>query len=227
MARDVPQMARDVTQKGARPLSDETTGSDQTKPKRRRRRSHPEKQPVALRPGPQGLDLRSAGAQALAAWRLDLIDHCGGQAVISVPERILVERAITTELLIQDADRHLLAMDTTIQANGYVALVKERQTLVDSQARLLDRLGFKAAPKPPKSLAQVTAEILAQDEGRARAQEPTQSTQAPEPSGTGAHQSHKSPATRHGAPSQAQERPSESVTVRPATVAPAEVSIAF
>ncbi len=206
-------MARDVTQKGARPLSDETTGSDQTKPKRRRRRSHPEKQPVALRPGPQGLDLRSAGAQALAAWRLDLIDHCGGQAGISVPERILVERAITTELLIQDADRHLLAMATTIQANGYVALVRERQTLVDSQARLLDRLGLKAAPKPPKSLAQVTAEIIARDEaahvapGRA---------QGPAPSGTKPHPSPRVP------PGLATPR-AEPVTVTPATLGPAEI----
>jgi hypothetical protein len=146
-----PQMARDVTQKGARPLSDEATGSDQTKPKRRRRRSHPEKQPVALRPGPQGLDLRSAGAQALAAWRLDLIDHCGGQAVISVPERILVERAITTELLIQDADRHLLAMATTIQANGYVALVKERPTLPQDERRAPHRPRGTATPKPQGS----------------------------------------------------------------------------
>jgi hypothetical protein len=184
---------------------------DTAKPKRRRRR--PPKQAVQLRPGPAGLDLRSAGAQALAAWRLDLIAHCGGQAVISVPERILVERAITTELLIQDADRHLLAMATTIQANGYVALVKERQTLVDSQARLLDRLGLKAAPKPPKSLAQVTAEIIARDEAAhvapGRAQGPAPSEEQPHPS----PRVPPGPATPSPEP----------VTVTPATLGPAEI----
>jgi hypothetical protein len=76
--------------------------------KRRSPRRRPRKQAVALRPGPTALDLRTAGAQALASWRTELIEHVGGQQVISVPERLLVERIISTELYVQDIDRVLL-----------------------------------------------------------------------------------------------------------------------
>ena len=74
-------------------------------------------------------------------------------------------------------------MSTTITANEYVGLVKERQGLVDSQARLLDRPGLKATPRPPKTLEQVTREVLAREaEAERRALAPSEhAVEAPAP----------------------------------------------
>lgn len=132
-------------------------------PRRRSPRRRPRKQIVKLRPGPAGLDLRSSGAIALNSWRRELIEHVGGQQVISVPERLLVERIISTELYVQDIDRVLLGLPSIVTTgNRLLDLVKERQTLVDSQARLLDRLGLRSTERPARSLADLMAEVAAE-----------------------------------------------------------------
>jgi hypothetical protein len=113
------------------------------KPEQRRRHGRRALKAVVRLRGVNALDLRHAGAQALAVWRREMIDHLGGQDAVSVPQRLMVEKVISTELLIQDADLHLLAMRSTVtRQHRYVGLVRERQTLIDSQARLLSMLGL-------------------------------------------------------------------------------------
>jgi hypothetical protein len=46
--------------------------------------------------------------------------------------------------------------------NRLLDLVKERQSLVDSQARLLERLGLRPTERPARSLADLMAEVAAE-----------------------------------------------------------------
>ena len=123
--------------------------------------------------GLNALDLRTAAARALVAWEHELVEHLGGQDAVSTPERLLVGKVVMTELLIADADRRLLEMATTVtRRNKYVGLVRERQALVDSQARLLNMLGLTRRARPAKSLQEVVAEVMA--EKAARQEQPEQ-----------------------------------------------------
>jgi hypothetical protein len=96
------------------------------------------------------IDRRTAAAQALLAWRKELLTDLGGEATVSAQEMALVEAAVRTRLYVDALDAWLLERGSLVNARRRAVhpVVRERQQLVDSLARLLSLLGLeRRAPK--------------------------------------------------------------------------------
>ena len=55
--------------------------------------------------GLAGIDMRSAAARALVAWRAEIEADLGGPAAISAQQRAVIDLASTTKLLLDSIDR--------------------------------------------------------------------------------------------------------------------------
>ena len=107
--------------------------------------------------GLAALDGRTTAAQGLLEWRRDLIADLGGDAVISAQQRALVEVATRTRLYVDHLDVFLMQQPSLVHTKHKAVLpvLKERQALADSLARLLGQLGLERHQGPPKSLAEI------------------------------------------------------------------------
>ena len=110
--------------------------------------------------GLAALDGRTVAAQALLEWRRDLIADLGGDAAISAQQRALIEVATRTRLYVDHLDAFLMAQRTLVHAKRKAVLpvLRERQALADSLARILGQLGLERRQQPPKSLAEYITE---------------------------------------------------------------------
>jgi hypothetical protein len=122
-------------------------------PRRRRRRHglNAIKAAVKVR-GLAVIDKRTVEARVLLAWRQELLDHVGGDAA-SPAQRALVEMAVRTRLYVDHVDHWLMAQRSLVLARrrSVMPIVRERQQLADSLARLLAQLGLER--KAPKALS--------------------------------------------------------------------------
>src|SRR5262249_57125715 len=102
--------------------------------------------------GLQAIDQRTAAAQALLGWRRDLVEDLGGEAVVSAQQRALVEAAVRTRLYVDSLDAWILEHGSLVNARRRALhpVVRERQQLVDSLARLLGLLGLER--RQPKAV---------------------------------------------------------------------------
>lgn len=126
--------------------------------------------------GLDAIDRRTVAARALLDWRKDLLQDLGGEAAVSAAQLALVEAATRTRLYVDHLDAYLLEQRSLVNAKRRAVLpvVKERQALVDSLARLLHQLGLERRARPAPSLA----EYLASRYGGGDGQEPTQEAEA-------------------------------------------------
>ncbi len=94
------------------------------------------------------VDRRGAPAKALFAWQDDLVRDLGG-ADISTQKKTLVEMATRTRLYIDHVDAFLLTQPSLInkRKRAIIPILRERQQLVDSLARLLSQLGLEREAK--------------------------------------------------------------------------------
>src|SRR5262245_13810963 len=94
--------------------------------------------------GLAAIDRRTASARALVEWRTALITDLGGPETISAQQHALVEIATRTRLYIDHLDAFLLTQRSLVNAKRKAALplLRERQALVDSLARILGQLGL-------------------------------------------------------------------------------------
>jgi hypothetical protein len=119
--------------------------------------------------GLQAIDSRTAGAQALLGWQKDLIHDLGGEHEVSAQERALIEQATRTRLFIGHIDAWVMESGLLIHRGkrALYPIVKERQALVDSLARLLVALGLQRRqirtliPNPDELMVEVKAEMVA------------------------------------------------------------------
>jgi len=104
--------------------------------------------------GLQAIDQRTAAAQALLGWRRDLVEDLGGEAAVSAQQMALVEAAVRTRLYVDALDAWILEHGSLVNARrrSLHPVVRERQQLVDSLARLLQALGLERRKKPPLDL---------------------------------------------------------------------------
>jgi hypothetical protein len=104
--------------------------------------------------GLTAIDQRTAAAQALLAWRRELLEDLGGEAAVSAQQMALVEAAVRTRLYVDSLDAWIMEHGSLVNARrrGVHPVVRERQQLVDSLARLLSLLGLKRRKPAPKSL---------------------------------------------------------------------------
>lgn len=93
--------------------------------------------------GLHALDTRTAGAQALLAWRKELFDHLGGEATCGPDKRALVEMAVRTRLYVENVDSWLLGQQTLVSMKhrSVLPVLRERMALADSLARYLAQIG--------------------------------------------------------------------------------------
>jgi hypothetical protein len=102
--------------------------------------------------GGRVIDRRTRLGKALTGWRRDLVTDLGGVDSISTQEAALVDLAVKTKLLLDSLDAWLLQQPSLIDRRRRCVLpvVRERQQLVDSLARLLQQLGLQR--RGPKRL---------------------------------------------------------------------------
>ncbi len=110
--------------------------------------------------GLAAIDGRTVAARALLDWRSDLITDLGGEAAVSAQQRALVEVVTRTRLYIDHLDAFLMEQRSLVNAKRKAVLrvLRERQTLADSLARLLGQLGLERRQAPAKTLEAYLAE---------------------------------------------------------------------
>jgi hypothetical protein len=104
--------------------------------------------------GFKALDQRTVAARALLDWRKDLLDDLGGEDTVSAQQMALVEAAVRTRLYVDHVDAWIMEHGSLVNARrrSVHPVVRERQQLVDSLARLLSTLGLERRQKPPIDL---------------------------------------------------------------------------
>jgi len=104
--------------------------------------------------GLHAVDMRTAAAQGLVAWRNELLAAFGGPENVSPQKMALVEMAVRTRLYVDHVDSWLLSQDSLVnkRRKSLLPVLRERQVLVDSLSRLLQQLGLERREKPIKSL---------------------------------------------------------------------------
>lgn len=106
---------------------------------------------VKLR-GLQGIDKRTSAARALLHWRARLLADLGGADTVSAQRAVLVDVAVRTKAMLDHVDEWLLSRESLInkRARAILPIVRERQALADSLARVLGQLGIeRVAPSTP------------------------------------------------------------------------------
>jgi hypothetical protein len=112
-----------------------------------------ERRKVVLK-GWSSIDMRSTAAQQAISWRDELITALGGDDAITPQRRALVDSAARTQLFLGHIDAFLVQQPSIINQRKKCVfpLVKERQVLADSLARLLAQIGLERIPKPVGTL---------------------------------------------------------------------------
>jgi hypothetical protein len=119
----------------------------------------------------------------LREWRAAIVADLGGEETISAQERVIVEAATRTFLLLESVDRYLLALPSLVnrRRKQLYQVVMQRQQLADSLARNMLQLGLRRrarqVPQLNEYLAQrggaggtadkateMTPEVVVQDE---------------------------------------------------------------
>jgi hypothetical protein len=121
-----------------------------------------------------GIDRRSKAARALSAWRIELEDDLGGPRAISAQERVILDAATSTRLLVDSLDRWLLEHEHALvnqKRRAVYPVVLQRQQLVDSLVRQLLALGLKRRQAPAKNLSGYLAEKYGSAERKEAAQD--------------------------------------------------------
>lgn len=105
--------------------------------------------------GLHAIDQRTASARSLLSWRADLLRDLGGEENLSAQELGLVDMAARTRLYVDHLDAYLMEQPSLVLSRRRVVLpvLRERQQLVDSYARLLQALGLSRRAKPIPTLA--------------------------------------------------------------------------
>jgi len=93
--------------------------------------------------------------EALKAWESAIIDDLGGHDNLSAMERVVIETATKTFLLLTSVDRFLLEAPSLVNKSRrqLFPVVLQRQQLADSLSRYMNQLGLKRRAKPIVDLA--------------------------------------------------------------------------
>jgi hypothetical protein len=111
--------------------------------------------------GLHAVDMRTAAAQGLIAWRNELLAALGGPENVSPQKLVVVDVVTRTRLYIDHVDGWLMSQKSLINGRkkSLVPVLKERQVLVDSLSRLLSQLGLERSERKVKPLSERLEEI--------------------------------------------------------------------
>jgi hypothetical protein len=106
--------------------------------------------------GMEAVDQRRTAARAVRTWRAELLQDLGGEADVSTQRRTIIELCARTRLYIEHIDAWLIEQGGDGLVNkrkgALRSAVVQRQSLVDSLARLLGQLGLERQAKPVEDL---------------------------------------------------------------------------
>jgi len=110
--------------------------------------------------GSHVIDGRSRVAHALDQFRDELISDLGGPTAVSTQQRVIVDLAVRTHLMVQSLDNYLLSLGSLVNRRKRCLwpVARERTALADSLAKYMAMLGLQRQAKPVKSLAEYVAE---------------------------------------------------------------------
>lgn len=105
--------------------------------------------------GLQAIDRRTAAARALLTWRDDLVEALAGEDAVSPQQRALVDLAARTKLYVDAVDDWIVEQPSLVltRKRSILPVVRERQALADSLARLLSQLGLDRRAKEVPTLS--------------------------------------------------------------------------
>jgi hypothetical protein len=108
--------------------------------------------------GMAAVDGRTTAMRAVAAWKADLVRDLGGDP--SAQKLTLIDSATKTMLYLNHVDSYLMQAPSLVnkRKRALLPILRERQALVDSLARLLSQIGLERQAKPIKPLDQYLAE---------------------------------------------------------------------
>jgi hypothetical protein len=115
--------------------------------------------------GLNAVDRRFAASRALMAWRTELINALGGEALITPQQTALVDIAVRSKLYCDHVDAFLLEQPSLINRKKKVALpiLLQRFTMSAQLERTLLALGLERVPVPVKPInAQLIEEARAE-----------------------------------------------------------------
>ena len=106
--------------------------------------------------GLQAIDMRTAAARALLAWRNELLTDMGGEESVSAQQMALVDMVVRTRLYVDSLDAWLMEQESLVnwKRKSVLPVLRERQQLVDSLARILGQLGLERKAKPVPALSE-------------------------------------------------------------------------
>jgi len=109
------------------------------------------------------LDLRIPAARALVSERDAWIEDMGGPEAISAKQMTLLDAALRTNLYVQHLDSFLMQQASLVnfKKRSVIPVLRERQVLVDSLARILSMLGLERKERSALTLEDY-AEVVAQ-----------------------------------------------------------------
>jgi len=102
--------------------------------------------------GLRAVDGRTTAMRAVAAWKQDLIRDLGGDP--SAQRLTLVDLAAKTMLYLNHIDAFLMQQDSLVnkRKRSILPVLRERQTLADSLARLIAQIGLDRVEKDAGTL---------------------------------------------------------------------------
>jgi hypothetical protein len=104
--------------------------------------------------GDHVIDGRSRVARVLDEFRDELLRDLGGREAVSQQERVIVDLAVRTHLLVTSIDNYLLSLGSLVnrRKRALWPVVRERVALADSLARYMGQLGLQRREKPVPTL---------------------------------------------------------------------------
>jgi len=114
---------------------------------------------LTTRDGDQWLDKTGAVGRALREWRDSVIDDLGGIENTSTAQRTLVDFAARSVLMLSSIDDFLISLKSPVDRRRKVvhSVIVERERILASLSRTLERCGLERRPKPVASLAEIMA----------------------------------------------------------------------
>ena len=116
--------------------------------------------------GLTAIDMRTAAAQALIAWRRELVADLGGEEAVSAQQRALIELAARTRLYVDSLDAWIMGQPSLINARKRAVLpvLLQRQQLADALARYMMQLGLERRAREVRDLKAYLTERSAMNE---------------------------------------------------------------
>ena len=108
----------------------------------------------------EDLNFSSSGGEQLPKRFIELLNHCGGEHLVSAVRRRIIERVVFTEYQLDCLDLYLVELGPRIvnrRKRTLIPIVRERDALVSMLRKLYDQIGLDPTKPPIPTLAEYMA----------------------------------------------------------------------